>query len=174
MHPLLNMIIVGLLVLGSTQTMALQLTSPAFSNGGDIPTQYTCEGQDVSPPLHIANVHPDTVSMTLIIDDPDATMGVWDHWVVYNINSNTREIPEGANMAGIGTEGKTSWGKTHHQYGGPCPPFGKHHYRFKLYALDKKLDLPPGADKFTVEKSMLGHVLDQTLLMGLYQKKKNK
>jgi Raf kinase inhibitor-like YbhB/YbcL family protein len=172
MESLLKSFLVGLMVLGSTNTMALQLTSSVFSNGGDIPTKYTCEGNDISPPLAITSPHPDTISMTLIVDDPDATIGVWDHWVVYNINPATREIPEAANMAGIGTEGKTSWGKTHNYYGGPCPPFGKHHYRFKLYALNKKLDLPAGADKASVEKAMSGHILDQTMLVGLYQKQK--
>ncbi len=138
------------------------LASSAFAEGATIPTRYTCDGMGVSPPLTIANVPAEAASLALIVDDPDAPGGTWDHWVEFNI-AVTTGISEDAGE--IGTPGSNSWGDT--GYGGPCPPSGTHRYFFKLYALDIELGLAPGATKQQVEWAMQGHVLAQTELIGL-------
>ncbi len=146
--------------------MTLRLTSPAFSSQGRIPSLYTCQGDDTSPPLKIESILSGTQSLVLIMDDPDAPMGTWDHWVVWNIPPTMTEIHEGEEPQGVG--GKNSWGRT--GYGGPCPPSGTHRYVFKLYALDTMLNLKKGATKREVEQAMQGHILAQTQLVGLYSK----
>ena len=144
----------------------LKLSSPAFEDNGDIPDKYTCTGEDVNPELNIEGVPSDAQSLVLIMDDPDAPAGVWDHWILLNtpviskIEENT--VPSGA------VQGKNSWGKN--EYGGPCPPSGTHRYMFKLYALDTTLALDENADKGAVEKAMEGHILAQTKLLGIYTK----
>ena len=145
----------------------LKLSSTAFQSNGFIPSKYTCDGRDVNPPLVIENVPPGTKSLALIVDDPDAPMGTWVHWVSWNIDPDIKEIKEndtpiGA-VAGINDFNKKS-------YGGPCPPSGTHRYFFKLYALDKALDLPSGANKAAVEKAMKGHVISETQIIGLYKR----
>ncbi|HET7612480.1 MAG TPA: YbhB/YbcL family Raf kinase inhibitor-like protein [Gemmatimonadaceae bacterium] len=155
--------------------MALQITSPAFSQGGSIPSKYTCEGEDISPPLAWAGAPPSTKSYALIVDDPDAPdpakpLRVYVHWVIYNIPSTTNALPENASKKGLpkgAEQGKNDWGKP--QYGGPCPPIGRHRYFFKLYALDTEL---PGslAGKAEVERAMKGHIAASAELMGTYQK----
>ena len=150
--------------------MAFTLQSSAFQNGGSIPKKFTCEAADVSPELTWSGAPEKTQSFALIADDPDAPMGTWVHWVIYDLPTNTAKLPEGVpnqEQAASGAQGKNSSGKI--GYGGPCPPPGKpHRYFFKLYALDSKLNLKPGARKPEVEAAMKGHVLAQAELMGKY------
>jgi len=146
----------------------MELTSPAFKHDEDIPSKYTCEGENISPPLLIGGAPEKTVSFVLIMDDPDATGGVtFDHWVVWNIPAKTSEIKEGE-LPDEAIEGMTDFDRE--EYGGPCPPVGakKHRYVFKLYALDTVLDVPFGSGKKIVEETTGGHVLDQVALIGLY------
>ena len=151
--------------------MNLAITSPAFTGGGAIPSVYTCEGRDVSPPLAWTDPPPGTNSLALIADDPDAPGKTWVHWVLYNLPPSARELPEAfppdeERPDGM-RQGTTDFGRV--GYGGPCTPSGTHRYFFKLYALDTALDLakPTKAD---VEAAMRGHVLAEAQLMGTYQK----
>ncbi len=146
----------------------MKLTSPAFEPNGPIPSQYTCDGQNVSPPLMIADVPPSAKSLALIVDDPDAPAGDWVHWLVWNIDPKTAEIGEGTVPAGA-EQGRTDFGNN--RWGGPCPPSGVHHYQFKLYALDATLDLPETATKKDMEKAMASHTLEQFTLVGTYQRR---
>lgn len=147
--------------------MALALTSSAFTNQAAIPTKYTCDGEDINPPLAFQNVPQNTKSLALIVDDPDAPAKVWVHWVVFNIKPDTSQIAEGSLPPGS-ILGTTDFGKT--GWGGPCPPSGQHRYFFKLYALDAPLDLQQGASKEQVEAAMQGHIIEQAELVGLYQR----
>ncbi len=153
--------------------MSLQLTSPAFQHAEMIPDRYTCRGQDVSPAVKWSGAPALTMSFALIFDDPDAPMGTWVHWVVYNLPAEQDSLPEGVpveqQLPGGGLQGTNSWGRL--GYGGPCPPSGTHRYFFRLYALDTRLELAPGATKSQVVKAMEGHVLEQSELMGRYQKR---
>jgi Raf kinase inhibitor-like YbhB/YbcL family protein len=150
------------------QMSELSITSPAFPHNGMIPIKYTCDGADVSPPLSIGNVPEKTGSLALIVDDPDAPMGTWVHWVVWNIAADTREIPENTVPPGA-LQGTNDFGKQ--KYGGPCPPSGTHRYFFKLYALNAPLALKAGATKAQVEEARSGHLLGKTELVGLYRRK---
>jgi Raf kinase inhibitor-like YbhB/YbcL family protein len=146
----------------------MQISSPAFDSA--MPSRFTCDGFDVSPPLTFSGVPSNAASLVLIVDDPDAPdpaapKMVWDHWVVWNIDPATRDVAEGRAPDGA-VQGKNSWGRN--DYGGPCPPIGTHRYFFKLYALDVQLDLPSDATKSTVEKAMQGHVLTEAELIGTY------
>lgn len=143
----------------------MRLTSTAFEPEGDIPVEYTCEGLDISPPMTIEELPPDTVSLALVMDDPDAPAGTWDHWVEYDIEPVT-EIPE--DVEGLGTPGVNSWETP--GYRGPCPPSGIHRYFFTVYALDADLGLEPGADKATVKAAIHGHVLAEASLLGFYSR----
>jgi Raf kinase inhibitor-like YbhB/YbcL family protein len=146
----------------------MNLASPAFKNNGNIPKKYTCDGNGINPPLAIYDVPIDTLSLVLIVDDPDAPMaGGFVHWVVFNIDPKTKEIGENSKPAGA-IESTNSSGKT--GYVGPCPPSGIHHYQFKLYALDEKLRLDKSAKRKDVLLAIAGHILDQALLVGLYQR----
>ena len=164
-----------LLNLPGSAAMAMTLTSPAFEQGGQIPSKYTCEGDDISPPLAWDGVPEGTKSLVLIIDDPDAPdpkapQLVWVHWIVYNIPPDTKGLPENASKAGLpqGTAlGLNDFKKV--GYGGPCPPIGRHRYFHKLYALDVTLDLTR-ASKPEIELAMKGHVLADAELIGTYQK----
>ncbi len=151
----------------------LQLRSSAFTHGGAIPGTYTCDGENISPPLSIADVPPGAKSLALIMDDPDvppsAPVSVWDHWVVFNIPPTTAEVGEGKSPEG--TAGKNTRGNL--GYGGPCPPDREHRYFFTLYALDTTLDLAEGATKREVEDAMQGHVLARAELMGRYNRPGN-
>jgi len=158
--------------------MTLSLTSRAFAHEGKIPSQYTCEAEDIAPPLEWEGVPDNTRSLVLIIDDPDApdpeapTMN-WVHWVLYNIPPNSIGLPEGATSQDLpaGTEeGKNDWAQT--KYGGPCPPIGQHRYFHKLYALDNVLTSMNKPEKTEVEAAMKGHIIAQTELMGTYIKSK--
>ncbi len=156
--------------------MALKLTSPAFTEGGQIPRKYTCEGEDISPPLAWSGVPDKARGLALIIDDPDAPdpqapRMTWVHWVVYNLPPAAHELPEDMEAAGIpeGTGfGINDWNRAH--YGGPCPPIGRHRYFHKLYALDTVLEGLRNPDKAQVEAAMQGHILAQAVLMGTYEK----
>jgi len=143
----------------------LIVTSPTFENNGFIPSKYTCDGDDVNPVLLIKDAPEATQNLALIVDDPDAPMGTWDHWIVWNI-SPTEKIEE---MSVPGTEGLNSFRR--HSYGGPCPPFGTHRYFFKVYALDTKLAIQPNSKKNDVEKAMEGHTLAKGEIVGLYKRK---
>ena len=142
----------------------LSVSSSAFENNKLIPAKYTCDGANVNPPLTIEGVPDGAKSLVLIVDDPDAPMGTFDHWVVWNIPP-TSKIEENAVP---GTEGVNDYRKR--SYGGPCPPSGTHRYFFKVYALDTKLDLSPNSRRKDVEKAMQGHVLAKGELIGLYRR----
>lgn len=147
----------------------LELQSPAFSNGGEIPRKYGYKNGNQSPPLKISGIPSGTQSLALVMDDPDAQAAVgkvWVHWVIWNIVPNTTEIQEG-NVPSESLDGKNDFGEL--GYGGPAPPDKKHTYIFKLYALDTKLDLAKGATKSQVEESMQGHILEETNLNGTYE-----
>jgi len=144
----------------------MKITSPVFQNNGNIPSKYTCQGEDINPELNIEGIPENAKSLVLIMDDPDAPVGVWDHWVLFNISMITKinedSVPQGA------VQGKNSWEKN--GYGGPCPPSGTHRYIFKLYALDATLDIGSSSDKNDVEQEMRGHILSEAKLVGLYSK----
>ena len=142
----------------------LTVSSPAFENNKLIPPKYTCDGDDVNPPLTVEGTPEETKSLVLIVDDPDCPTGTFDHWVVWNILPTNR-IEENAVP---GTEGVNDYRK--HSYGGPCPPWGTHRYFFKVYALDTKLNLNPNSTKKDVEKAMQGHILAKGELIGLYRR----
>jgi len=146
--------------------MEMALTSPSFNNGEPIPAQFTCDGEDISPDLDWFGTPSDTVSLALIMDDPDAPVGTWVHWVIYNLPFDVSGLRQG--MDHTGTDGLNSWNET--GYGGPCPPSGTHRYFFKIYALDTELDLGPGADKAELIAAMEGHVIGQAELMGTYSR----
>lgn len=143
----------------------MKLISPAFKHEQNMPSDYTCDGADKIPPLEISDIPAETKSLALIMDDPDAPVGTWDHWIVWNIAPTTKVIDRQPN----GVRGKNSWGKTN--YGGPCPPSGVHRYFFKLYALDMMLDIPEGSGKSALLGAMKEHVLAEATLMGKYQRK---
>jgi Raf kinase inhibitor-like YbhB/YbcL family protein len=154
----------------------MKITSSAFPHNGQIPTQYTCEGEDVSPPLSWSDVPPGAKSLALIVDDPDAPdpaapKMTWVHWVLYDIPPNVAGLPEAVKSLPPGTrEGLNDWQRT--SYGGPCPPVGRHRYFFKLYALDVELPDLRHPRKAALEKAMKGHVLTEAQLFGTYQKQK--
>jgi hypothetical protein len=154
-----------MLSLKGVNCLVLIITSSAFENNKLIPRKYTCDGEDVNPPLGIEEVPEGTKSLVLIVDDPDASMGTWDHWIVWDIPS-TNKIGENTVP---GVEGLNSFRK--HSYGGPCPPSGTHRYFFKVYALDTKLSLNAGSKKGDVENAMKGHILASGELVGLYSRR---
>jgi Raf kinase inhibitor-like YbhB/YbcL family protein len=148
----------------AAEEVAMKITSSAFKHNASIPAKYTCQGEDVSPPLSIADIPEGTQSLALINDDPDAPVGTWDHWILFNVKP-AKKIGEGE---APGDQGVNSWGRN--DYGGPCPPSGTHRYYFKLYALDTLLELPEGVTKHELEEAMEGHILAQAELIGLYKK----
>jgi Raf kinase inhibitor-like YbhB/YbcL family protein len=154
--------------------MSLEMTSDAFANGQSIPVKHSCKGKNISPALAWNEPPAGTQSFALILDDPDAPMGTWVHWVLFNIPANTRNLPEDFPITGKNADpnavyvGKNSWGDL--RYGGPCPPSGTHRYYFKLYALNTTIRLSPGATKEQVLKEMQGHILAQAELMGTFSK----
>jgi len=152
----------------------MQLTSAAFAEGAPMPAKHTCDDKNVSPPLKWSGAPPRTKSLVLIADDPDAPMGTWVHWVLYDLPATVIELPEnlpkGQYLPNGAKQGLNDF--KHLGYGGPCPPPGKsHRYFFKLYALDASLQLDPGATKKEVERAMEKHVLAQGQLMGTYKRK---
>lgn len=153
-----------------TPAPALTVTSTAFSHEADIPIEFTCDGEDVSPDMAWTEVPEGTRSVALICDDPDAPVGTWIHWVLFDMPADTTKLPR-ASQAGAapGTDGKNSWKKT--GYGGPCPPKGDpHRYYFKVYALDRLLELDAGATATQVSAAMEGHVAAQGTMMGKYKR----
>ncbi len=156
--------------------MALTIRSPSFSHEGEIPSQFTCEGRDLSPELRWSGVPAGAKSLALIVDDPDAPdprapKMTWVHWVLYGMPPDAAGLPEGVKTDQLprGTrEGTNDWKRV--GYGGPCPPVGRHRYYFKLYALDTTLDVGTPT-KTDLEKAMTGHVLERAELMGTYEKK---
>jgi Raf kinase inhibitor-like YbhB/YbcL family protein len=149
------------------QRGAFKLSSAAFAHNSYIPRKYTCDGPDVNPPLAIENVSAAARSLVLIVDDPDAPAGVWVHWVIWNIDPSVTYIRENSVPEGA-VEGVNDFRRR--GYGGPCPP-AVHRYFFKLYALDTVLSLDPRATTASVEKAMQGHIIGQTLLIGIYGRK---
>ncbi len=159
--------------LAGTSLMAFELKTSAFTAGGAMPSIYTCQGKDISPPLTWSGAPEKTRSFVLICDDLDAPMTTWVHWVYYDIPSTASSLPEGMSTQEKpeqgGIHGTSSFG--YFGYGGPCPPWGTHRYFFRLYALDTMLSLAPGEKKKAVLKAMEGHVLGTAELMGTYKKK---
>lgn len=143
----------------------MKILSRAFNNNGLIPTKYTCNGENINPPLEIVDVPENAKSMVLIVDDPDAPMGNWSHWVVFNIDPRVKNIAENSVPEGA-VEGNTTFGKP--GYGGPCPPSGTHRYFFKLYALKKTLAINGVGNKEILLKAMEGAIVDQAELIGIY------
>lgn len=145
----------------------MELTSDVFEDGEQIPENYTCNGDNINPPLSIGGIPDETESLALIVTDPDAPAGTWTHWVVFNIPPDVDEIGENSipneALQGVNDFGEITWG-------GPCPSSGEHHYIFSVYALDTMLQLPEGADRQAVESAMEAHILDQAELMGVYTK----
>jgi Raf kinase inhibitor-like YbhB/YbcL family protein len=171
-----------LIVITATMSSAIEkggpmkLSSPGFEHNGDIPTQFTCDGRDISPALSWADAPAGTKSFALIVDDPDAPdpanpRMTWVHWVLYNLPTDSTGLPEDVSEADLPTgalQGTNDWGRT--GYGGPCPPVGKHRYFHKLYALDTVLPDLKQPKKGRLEKAMEGHILEKAELIGLYQR----
>lgn len=152
--------------------MAFQIFSHAFANGGWIPDLHTCQGADLSPSLEWTEAPPETRSFALILDDPDAPVGTWNHWLLYDIGPTTHNLAQGYKADRGGVSGQNSWGKL--GYGGPCPPkgHGPHRYFFRLYALNTEtLGLPAGASREKLEDTLKTHVLAETQYMGRYERK---
>lgn len=143
----------------------MEIISPAFGNNQPIPKKYTCQGDDINPPLKLANIPEGAKSLALIVDDPDAPGGMWVHWVVFDIPV----ISEISENTIPGKQGINDFGRKN--YGGPCPPSGTHRYFFKIYALDSKLNLREGINKENLENAMGPHILDKAELIGLYEKR---
>jgi Raf kinase inhibitor-like YbhB/YbcL family protein len=146
----------------------MKITSSAFQEGANIPSQFTCDGAGTSPPLQIADIPSEAKSLALIVDDPDAPSGLFTHWMVWNIPPQTSAVGEGNTPKGV--QGTNDFGKS--GYGGPCPPSGTHRYYFKIFALDRELDLPFGAKRGQLDAAMRGHIVAQGELMGRYSKRK--
>jgi Raf kinase inhibitor-like YbhB/YbcL family protein len=156
-------------------TAAMTITSPAFSAGGLIPVKYSCDGENINPPLLFNDIPERATSLVLLMDDPDVPKnlkpdGVFDHWVMYNIPSGNAQVKEGTAPPGI--QGKNGAGAT--KYTGPCPPGKEHRYFFKLYALDTDLAFNEAPTKALVEQAMQGHIVGQAELMGRYNRQQNK
>lgn len=145
----------------------MELTSPAFDHFGNIPAKYTCDADNINPPLEIADVSDGAQSLVLIVDDPDAPAGTWVHWLVWNIPPQTSDIAENS-VPEEAVEGVTNFGQS--GYGGPCPPSGAHHYHFRLFALSKILELRPNSRRQDVERAMSAFIVDSTELVGIYQR----
>ena len=152
--------------------MPFQIFSSAFADGGWIPDLYTCQGADVSPSLEWAGEAPETRSFALIMDDPDAPAGTWNHWLLYDIATPAHNLAQGQKSGSLGVAGRNSWGKP--GYAGPCPPkgHGPHRYFFRLYALDvPTLGLAAGADREQLQRAMKGHVVGEAQSIGRYERK---
>jgi Raf kinase inhibitor-like YbhB/YbcL family protein len=158
----LGIIVVGL-VIAQTSLAQISVSSSAFQAGGTIPAQFTCKGVDQNPPLQFQGTLKEAKSLVLIVDDPDAPSGLFTHWLVWNIDPGAKQIGENSVPAGA-VQGTNDFGKT--GYGGPCPPSGIHRYYFRLFALDRKLDLKPGAKRAAVDRALKNHVLARGELMA--------
>jgi Raf kinase inhibitor-like YbhB/YbcL family protein len=163
----------GSFIMPSPAQESLKITSPSFSNGGSIDKKFTCDGTDVSPQLTWTNSPPETKSFALLVDDPDAPVGNWNHWTMWNIPSTSHGLPENvskeARLPDGPEQGRNDFKKT--GYNGPCPPPGKpHRYYFKLFALNTSLNLKSTASKGELEAAMKGHILAQAEWMGRYSR----
>lgn len=154
--------------LGKFEEGNMKLTS-VFVHNENIPSKYTCDGEDAAPELVISEIPANAKSLVLIVDDPDAPMGTWVHWVLYNIPINAAKI-DAKNLPQDTKQGMTDFGRI--GWGGPCPPSGTHRYFFKLYAIDKTLDLPEGATKKQVEDEIKNNIIEKTELVGQYKRNK--
>jgi Raf kinase inhibitor-like YbhB/YbcL family protein len=150
-----------------TQVERLKIFSPAFENGGKIPEKYTCDGENVSPPLKIEHAPLNAKSLALVFDDIDAPRGTYVHWIIWNIDPGLKEIRENSIPEGV-VQGMNDFKKR--SYGGPCPPGRAHNYVFKIYALDTLLNLNPKGSKKDLEKAMEGHIISRSQLTGLYKR----
>lgn len=163
----------GVIALGAITSFAaggakMKITSSAFQEGANIPSKFTCDAGNTSPPLQIAGVPTGAKSLALIVDDPDAPSGLFTHWMIWNISPQTNAVTEGNMPKGV--LGTNDFGRS--DYGGPCPPSGMHRYYFRIFALDRELDLPSGAKRSQLDAAMKGHVVAQGELMGRYSRKK--
>lgn len=147
---------------------SLTIASPVFKDRENIPVKYTCDGDNINPPLSISGVPKLAKSLALIVDDPDAPAGLWIHWVAWNIDPKTKLIPEGIKTIGINGLNTSGNGS----YGGPCPPDKEHRYFFKIFALDVLLDVPQTSGADELIKAMAGHIIDKAELIGLYDRKR--
>lgn len=145
----------------------IKITSPAFAQGAMIPKQYSCDGAAINPPLNFSNIPQDAKSLVLIVDDPDAPMATFTHWLVWNISPQTLEIKENS-LPQKAIEGTNTGGTT--KYVSPCPPSGQHRYFFKIYALNTVLDLPSNTNKASLEQALSGHIIASGELMGIYKR----
>lgn len=146
----------------------MKITSSAFQQGGNIPSKFTCDESDTSPPLQITGIPSNAKTLVLIVDDPDAPGGLFTHWLVWNIPAQTNSMAEGSAPKGV--HGTNDFGKS--GYKGPCPPPGTHRYSFKIFALDRELDLRSGAKRSQVDAAIKGHIIAQGELVGRYARKK--
>ncbi len=152
----------------SGDIIPMQVNSAAFEQEKMIPAKFTCDGENVNPPINLAEIPSQAKSIVLIVDDPDSPGGTWNHWLVWNINPNTKEISENT-VPNEAIQGKNDFGEN--KYGGPCPPMGTHHYFFRVYALDTLLNIPEGSGRADLDLIMKNHVIATGELMGIYQKK---
>ncbi len=161
-------ILLAVIALFAAEGARMKITSSAFQEGGNIPSKFTCDGSDTSPPLQITGVPAEAKSLVLIADDPDAPSGLFTHWLIWNIPPQTNSIAEGGAPKGV--QGTNDFGKS--GYRGPCPPPGTHRYSFKIFALDRELELRSSAKRSQVDATMKGHVIAQGELVGRYAKRK--
>ena len=164
---------VSAICLTATATFAaggakMKITSSTFQQGSNIPSKFTCDGANTNPPLQISDVPSEAKGLVLIVDDPDAPSGLFTHWTAWNISPQTSTVAEGSTPKGV--QGTNDFGKS--GYDGPCPPSGTHRYYFKIFALDRELDLAAGAKRGQLDAAMKGHVVAQGELMGRYSRKK--
>ena len=162
-------IVVGVIAAFGAGGGKMKMTSSAFQQGGSIPSKFTCDESDTSPALRVEQIPGEAKSLALIVDDPDAPIGLFTHWIAWNIDPKMTEIAEGNAPSGA-VQGQNDFGKP--GYGGPCPPSETHRYFFKIFALDRQLELPTGAKRAQLDAAMKGHVLAQGELMGRYARKK--
>lgn len=171
-HRFASALVFAVVLACGSSAAALELTSTAFKNGAPIPEKYTCDANDLSPPLVWSGAPVRTLSYALVMDDPDAPMKTWVHWVVWNIPGTAGGLREGietkSSIDGGIQQGLSDFGKP--GYGSPCPPAGVHHYYFRLYALDTFLELPPKASRADLEAAMKDHIAAQAQLMGIYKR----
>jgi Raf kinase inhibitor-like YbhB/YbcL family protein len=163
-----NAIVLGAVAIGLATAIGagggkMKITTPAFQEGGNIPSKFTCDGADANPPLRFEGVPAEAKSLALIVDDADAPGGLFTHWLVWNIDPTTTTVEENSAPAN-GVQGKNDFGKS--GYGGPCPPSGTHRYFFKVFALDRQLDLAAGSKRAQLDAQMRGHIMAQGELMG--------
>ncbi len=170
---ILIIIVIGLIVLYNGKLNKqedivenMKITSPNFENNSKIPVRFTSDGENINPNLEFEEIPENTKSLVLIVDDPDAPVGTWVHWIVFNINPKIKRINKDSVPDGV-VQGKNTWGKNN--YGGPNPPSGTHRYFFKLFALDKELDLNEDSNIKDVERAIENHILDKAELIGLYR-----